>query len=92
MNAPKKLNTFRSLIVGAKVKYGQANLTMGVTCCDRLLSQVDLLHLLIKNHYSRLIPSEPLNGNTLRYLRDKLVEEELWELAIEVSPLFPISF
>lgn len=85
------IQIIRSLIIGAKVKYGKAALTTGVVCCDRLLSQVDLLHLLIKNHCSRLIPTESLNSQTLRHLRDRLVEEELWGLALEVRHVY-ISF
>lgn len=73
--------------MGAKVRYGRAGLMSGVECCDELLSQVDLLQLLINNYCSSLIPAEPLSGITLRCLRDKLVEEELWELALEVSNL-----
>ncbi|KAK6638768.1 hypothetical protein RUM43_007036 [Polyplax serrata] len=73
----------RSLILGAKVKYSHAGLISGMECCDELLSQVDIIQLLIDNYCTGLIPTEPLSGATLRCLRDKLVEEELWELAME---------
>jgi len=71
-------------VIGAKVRYGQAGLTTGVVACDRLLSQVDVITLLIRKHCTRLIPQEPLTPPVLRALRDRLVQEELWDLALEV--------
>jgi len=41
--------------------------------------------MLVNSGCSALIPAEPLNGHALRHLRDRLVEEELWLLAMEVS-------
>ncbi|XP_021918501.1 uncharacterized protein LOC110829239 isoform X4 [Zootermopsis nevadensis] len=75
----------RSLVVAAKVKHARSGLNTGVAHCDQLLSQVDLLNMLVKSGCSALIPAEPLNGHALRRLRDRLVEEELWMLAMEVS-------
>ncbi|XP_069671907.1 uncharacterized protein Sptz isoform X2 [Periplaneta americana] len=75
----------RSLIVAAKVKHARSGLNTGVAHCDQLLSQVDLLNMLVKSGCSALIPAEPLSGHALRRLRDRLVEEELWMLAMEVS-------
>ncbi|PNF30079.1 hypothetical protein B7P43_G04236 [Cryptotermes secundus] len=75
----------RSLVVAAKVKHARSGLNTGVAHCDQLLSQVDLLNMLVKSGCSALIPAEPLNGHALRHLRDRLVEEELWMLAMEVS-------
>jgi zinc finger FYVE domain-containing protein 26 len=46
---------------------------------------VDLLNMLVKSGCSALIPAEPLIGHALRHLHDRLVEEELWLLAMEVS-------
>lgn len=75
----------RSLVVAAKVKHARSGLNTGVAHCDELLSQVDLLNMLVNSGCSALIPAEPLNGHALRHLRDRLVEEELWLLAMEVS-------
>jgi zinc finger FYVE domain-containing protein 26 len=41
--------------------------------------------MLVKSGCAALIPAEPLNGHALRHLRDRLVEDELWMLAMEVS-------
>lgn len=78
-------NVPRSLVIAAKVKHARSGLNTGVAHCDQLLSQVDLLNMLVKSGCSALIPAEPLNGHALRHLRDRLVEEELWMLAMEVS-------
>jgi zinc finger FYVE domain-containing protein 26 len=72
-------------VVAAKVKHARSGLNTGVAHCDQLLSQVDLLNMLVKSGCAALIPAEPLNGHGLRHLRDRLVEEELWMLAMEVS-------
>lgn len=71
--------------MAAKVKHARSGLNTGVAHCDELLSQVDLLNMLVNSGCSALIPAEPLNGHALRHLRDRLVEEELWLLAMEVS-------
>ncbi|XP_066995944.2 uncharacterized protein Sptz [Anabrus simplex] len=75
----------RSLVVAAKVKYARYGLNTGVVDCDQLLSQVDLLSMLVNSGCSALIPAKPLNGHALRRLRDRLVEEEMWTVAMEVS-------
>lgn len=67
------------------MKHARSGLNTGVAHCDELLSQVDLLNMLVKNGCSALIPAETLNGHALRHLRDRLVEEEHWLLAMEVS-------
>lgn len=61
------------------------------TLGDRILSQVDLFNLLAERGCLHLIPSTNPNQNryidaaTLRRLRDKLLEREQWNLALEVS-------
>ena len=76
---------FRSLAIAAKVRHARAGHNSGVEQCDQLLSQVDLISMLIRNRCSALIPAESLNAHGLRRLRDHLVEEEHWTLALDVS-------
>ena len=56
-----------------------------IICCDELLDQVELLQMLIENSCINFIPSESLKDSGLIYLRNKLMEEELWEESMEVS-------
>ncbi|CAB3383178.1 Hypothetical predicted protein [Cloeon dipterum] len=77
----------RSLVVAAKVRYAKAALNSGIAHCDRVLGQVDVLSLLVRNGCSNFLPVEPLplSGHALRHLRDRLLTAELWALALEVS-------
>ncbi|PSN43874.1 hypothetical protein C0J52_07758 [Blattella germanica] len=74
-----------SLAVAAKMSYSKAGLITGIEQCDDLLRRIDLLNILVKNGCSALIPVERLKSHSLRRLRDHLIQQELWTLALDVS-------
>lgn len=63
----------------------------GISLADKILSQADLLHLLVERGCLGLLPVSSQSENifidtsVLRKLRDKLLEDEQWNLALEVS-------
>lgn len=63
----------------------------GISLADRILSQADLLNLLIERGCLGLLPvtsqteSTFIDTSVLRRLRDRLLEDEQWHLALEVS-------
>lgn len=58
----------------------------GLARCDALLGQIDLLSLLSSANCLHLLPPQPLAQlDTWRKLRDRLIEVELWSLALDVS-------
>ncbi|EEB16332.1 zinc finger protein FYVE domain containing protein, putative [Pediculus humanus corporis] len=77
------LQIIRFLIESSKSKYKHLGLMDEIICCDELLDQVELLQMLIENSCINFIPSESLKGSGLIYLRNKLMEEELWEESME---------
>lgn len=87
----KIFNLIRSLAIAAKMLSAQCMLQWGTSLADRILSQADLLGLLAERGCLHLIPtcgqtqSRYIDASTLRRLRDKLLEGEQWNLALEVS-------
>ncbi|XP_057337905.1 uncharacterized protein LOC130675979 [Microplitis mediator] len=79
------IKMIRSLLLAAKVKCAKLGLNTGLTDCDRFLSQVDLISILVSSDCLSLIPQDDLNDHTLRRLRDLLTEKEQWRLALNVS-------
>ncbi|CAD6209197.1 GSCOCG00003776001-RA-CDS [Cotesia congregata] len=79
------IKMIRSLLLAAKVKCAKLGLNTGLTDCDRFLSQVDLINILVSSDCLSLIPQDDLNDHTLRRLRDLLTEKEQWRLALNVS-------
>ena len=85
----------KSLILSAKMRYsdiiaapGQSKSkpSRGLARCDALLGQIDLLSLLASANCLHLLPPQPLSQlDTWRKLRDRLIEIELWSLALDVS-------
>ena len=86
----------KSLIVSAKMRYSDTiskpekkNKGMpsrGLARCDALLGQIDLLSLLASANCLHLLPPQPISQlDTWRKLRDRLIETELWSLALDVS-------
>lgn len=58
----------------------------GLARCDALLGQLDLLSLLSSANCLHLLPPQPLAQlDTWRKLRDRLIDVELWSLALDVS-------
>ncbi|KAK4885167.1 hypothetical protein RN001_001438 [Aquatica leii] len=85
------IKMLKSLAVAAKMLSAQCMLQWGTSLADRILSQADLLELLAERDCLHLIPTPTPNqicyidANTLRRLRDKLLEREQWNLSLEVS-------
>lgn len=85
----------KSLILRAKMRYsdiiaapGQSKSkpSRGLARCDALLGQIDLLSLLASANCLHLLPPQPMSQlDTWRKLRDRLIEIELWSLALDVS-------
>lgn len=81
----------RSLAMTAKMLCADSTLQWGVTLAERILTQADLLALLVERGCLNLLPhpshkSNPyIDAGVLRRLRDKLLEKEEWNLALEVS-------
>ena len=86
----------KSLIVSAKMRYSdiiskpgshnKGKPSRGLARCDALLGQIDLLSLLASANCLPLLPPQPISQlDTWRKLREKLIEIELWSLALDVS-------
>ncbi|KAL6256493.1 hypothetical protein P5V15_012606 [Pogonomyrmex californicus] len=79
------IKMIRSLLIAAKMKCAKFGFNTGLAHCDRFLSQVDLIAILIQSDCVTLIPTDDLDEHTLRKLRDLLTEKEQWTLALDVS-------
>ena len=88
------LQLIKSLILTAKMRYSEIGIftpnkgkpTRGLARCDALLGQIDLLSLLASANCLHLLPAQPLAQlDTWRKLRDRLIEIELWSLALDIS-------
>jgi hypothetical protein len=85
----------KSLILGAKMRYSdiiaapsqsKGKPSRGLARCDALLGQIDLLSLLVSSNCLHLLPPQPMSQlDTWRKLRDRLIDIELWSLALDVS-------
>lgn len=79
------IGMLKSLATAAKIVSGEIALM-----ADRILSQAELLALLAERGCLNLIPvlgyqTLYVDANILRRLRDKLLQDEQWNLALEVS-------
>lgn len=70
----------------------EGHLHYGTSLADNILSQADLLHLLAERGCLNLLPIQSnyaqhpyIDSFIVRKLRDRLLEEEQWNLALEVS-------
>lgn len=77
--------------MAAKMQCAESSLQWGITLADRILTQSDLFALLVERGCLNLLPHPTQRNNPyidsamLRRLRDKLLEREQWNLALEVS-------
>ncbi|CAH1802978.1 unnamed protein product, partial [Owenia fusiformis] len=80
------ISMLRYLLFNAKMKFLKGHDTSGIEQCEVYRSRVDLLSLLIKAN-CKDIPSilELTKIDSLRRMRDKLIEDERLSLAMEVS-------
>ncbi|RZC39217.1 zinc finger FYVE domain-containing protein 26, partial [Asbolus verrucosus] len=84
------IKMLKSLATAAKMLSAEHMLSSGASMADRILSQAELLALLAERGCLNLMPvigSQTLyvDATVLRRLRDKLLQREQWNLALEVS-------
>lgn len=84
------IKMLKTLAIGAKMVSAEISYNSGAAAADKILSQADLLALLADRGCLALmqgIASQNIyiDGTVLRRLRDKLLQSEQWELALEVS-------
>ncbi|CAO1392357.1 unnamed protein product [Diamesa hyperborea] len=53
--------------------------------CNSIIDHADIILSVVKNRCESLLPTEPINTNSLRKLRDALVVAEKWNMAIDIS-------
>ncbi|CAO1403533.1 unnamed protein product [Diamesa serratosioi] len=53
--------------------------------CNSIIDHSDIILSVLKNRCENLLPTEPINTNSLRKLRDALVVAEKWNMAIDIS-------
>ncbi|XP_044264148.1 zinc finger FYVE domain-containing protein 26 [Tribolium madens] len=81
------IKMLKSLATAAKMVSAENMLQSGASMADRILYQTELLALLAERGCLSLMPSQNIyvDANVLRRLRDKLLQREQWNLALEVS-------
>lgn len=86
------IKMLKSLATAAKMSSVECTLQYGTSLADRILSQSELLGLLAERGCLNMLPIAAahdqgpfINASILRRLRDKLLEREQWNLALEVS-------
>ncbi|KAK9880596.1 hypothetical protein WA026_011836 [Henosepilachna vigintioctopunctata] len=85
------IRMLKSLATAAKMISLKCCFPQGVTTADVFLSQVDLLGLFTERGCLNLLPVSSkgynlnIDSSALRRLRDKLLEKEQWNTALEVS-------
>lgn len=84
------IKMLKTLAIGAKMVSAEITYNSGAAAADKILSQADLLALLADRGCLLLMQgilsqSIYIDATVLRRLRDKLLQSEQWELALEVS-------
>ncbi|XP_054713463.1 zinc finger FYVE domain-containing protein 26-like [Uloborus diversus] len=86
------ISMIKSLLINAKVKCHQVHDSKGEALADIYFQHLDIMKLLVNANCRHLLPREALTiGDTVRKLRDKLLEEERMNLALEVSTKFNLD-
>lgn len=76
----------QNLLQNAKLRFAQAEDSSGVELCDTYLSRVELLRLLVASQCPKIPSIQELTKPDLaRRVRDKLMQENRFKLAMEVS-------
>ncbi|XP_078714419.1 zinc finger FYVE domain-containing protein 26 isoform X2 [Lampetra fluviatilis] len=80
------IGIMRNLLFNAKMMFSSAGHSQDLGVCDSYISRVDVLKILVSASY-RLIPSlyDILRPSAVTRLRDQLIQDERYLLAIEVS-------
>ncbi|XP_057660811.1 zinc finger FYVE domain-containing protein 26 homolog [Diorhabda carinulata] len=86
------IKMLKTLALAAKMSSIECSLHNGTALADRIISQADLLGLLAERGCFNLLPvpckysqGNFIDASVLRRVRDKLLENEQWNLALEVS-------
>ncbi|CAH1163868.1 unnamed protein product [Phaedon cochleariae] len=86
------IKMLKTLAMAAKMSSIECTLHYGTSLADRILSQAELLSLLAERGCLSLLPMSSsysqgpyIDASILRRLRDRLLEREQWNLALEVS-------
>lgn len=80
------LRLIQNLLLNAKLRFAEAEDSSGVEMCDTYLSRVDLLRLLVSSRCSKIPSIQELTRTDLaRRVRDRLVQDDRFKLAMEVS-------
>ncbi|XP_078590684.1 zinc finger FYVE domain-containing protein 26-like isoform X2 [Branchiostoma floridae x Branchiostoma japonicum] len=80
------ISMLRYLLFNAKMKFMKAGESSGIELCDTYLSHVDVLKMLAKAHFHGLPSIQELQSkDKARRLRDRLIEDERLDLAMDFS-------
>jgi zinc finger FYVE domain-containing protein 26 len=84
------IKMLKSLAIAAKISSNESMLSSAASKADRILSQAELLALLAERGCLSLLQTDSsqnlyVDATVLRRLRDKLLQREQWNLALEVS-------
>lgn len=76
----------QNLLQNAKLRFAEAEDSSGVELCDTYLSRVDLLRLFVSSRCSKIPSIQELTKPDLaRRVRDRLMQNDRFKLAMEVS-------
>ncbi|XP_019625924.1 PREDICTED: zinc finger FYVE domain-containing protein 26-like [Branchiostoma belcheri] len=80
------ISMLRYLLFNAKMKFMKAGESSGIEMCDTYLSHVDVLKMLAQAHFQGLPSIQELQSkDKARRLRDRLIEDERLDLAMDFS-------
>ncbi|XP_060519103.1 zinc finger FYVE domain-containing protein 26 homolog [Cylas formicarius] len=83
------IKMLKLMAIAVKMSSHDCNLQLGSSLVNKIISQADLLDLLAKRGCMNLLPTSKnspyIDALAIRKLRDKLLEKEQWNLALEVS-------
>ncbi|GFS62160.1 zinc finger FYVE domain-containing protein 26 [Trichonephila clavipes] len=86
------ISMMKSLLLNAKMKCHQIQDNEGEALAGLYFQHLDVIKLLVNANCRHLIPRESLtNKDTVRKLRDRLLEEERMNLALEISTKFNLD-
>lgn len=80
------INSIRRLLYTAKLKFLDSGATSKISLCDAYLSHADLLRVLLSSRCSYVLSITDLSKpEKARRLRDKLIEDDKMDLAVQVG-------
>ncbi|GIY07381.1 zinc finger FYVE domain-containing protein 26 [Caerostris darwini] len=86
------ISMMKSLLLNAKMKCHQVQDNKGEALAGLYFQHLDVIKLLVNANCRHLIPREALtNSDIVRKLRDRLLEEERMQLALEISTKFNLE-